>query len=1224
MKKRQGLSLSFLCNFGNLHQPRAKAGFMKCLYCSILLLFISLLFFTCQQNSTLFHIVSSEHSGIHFNNKIVENDSINPIDVTNIYNGGGVGIADFNNDGLQDIYFTGNMVSNKLYLNKGKMQFDDITEEAGVNGHGKWCRGIAVVDINNDGWQDMYVCASMDKNPEKRKNLLYVNQGLDKKGIPFFKEMAAEYGLDDTTHSTMAAFFDYDTDGDLDMYLVVNQIIPGINPAIFKPKITDGSFPSTGRLYRNDWSAKLKHPVFTNVTKLAGVTIEGYGHGVNIADFNKDGWKDIFVTNDFNSNDLLYINNHDGTFTDKSASYFKHTSANGMGQDVIDINNDGLSDVVELDMSPEDNYRKKMMLSSSGYQTYQNADYFKYQYQYVRNSLHINQGPRINLNDSIGDPVFSDIGFFSGISETDWSWCPLVADFDNDGFRDIVVTNGFPKDITDHDFITFRQQASNIATKQYTLQQVPQVKLHNYGFQNNGDLTFNNVTDNWGLATATFSNGAAYADLDNDGDMDMVVNNINDEASVYENTLMDSKPKDKHYLTVKLAGDSLNKSALGAWIEVYYGGGKQQVYEVTPYRGYLSSIQLDAHFGLGNYTAIDSIVVKWPDAKKQVLKNVTADQTIKIDIKNATDRYSWTEPIFAQNNLFKEITDNLGIHYVHQQKDFVDFNIQKLLPHKFSEYGPALATGDLNGDGLDDIIVGGNSLYGATVLLQQGNEGTFLQKELMPPIAGKAMPSQDMGITLFDADGDGDLDIYVSGGGYESKPNTEAYQDKIYINDGKGNFALDSNALPKNFTSKSCVRAIDYDKDGDLDLFIAGRVEPWSYPKQVSSYIYRNDSKDGHIQFTDVTSQVANSLNNIGLVCDAVFTDFDNDGWPDLVLAGEWMPVTFLKNEKGIFKNVTPNSGIANQIGWWNSIAAGDFDNDGDIDYVIGNLGQNSFYKATDKYPVSIYAKDFDNNGSYDAFPSLYLPASQEDQTKKEFPAQTRDDIIKQMIGMRSKFQNYKTYATATMDKLFTPEQLKGALILNANNLKSSYCRNDGGGKFTLIPLPMQAQLSALNGMTVDDFDGDGNLDLLINGNDYGTDVSVGRYDALNGLVLKGDGKGSFTSLSILQSGIYIPGNGKALVKLRGKNGKYLIAAGQNRGPLKVFELKRNIQTIALQPNEVSGEKTFKNGKTQRLEFYYGASFLSQSARFLSIDSNIKSIMIHDSKNSKRKIELNH
>ncbi len=1191
---------------------------MKSIGFTILVGVISLLQFSCKQNSKLFKQITSEHSGITFNNKIVETDSINPIDVTNIYNGGGVGMGDFNNDGLQDIYFTGSMVSNKLYLNKGGLEFKDITVSAGVTGDGKWCRGVAVVDINNDGWQDMYVCASMDNNPEKRKNLLYLNQGLDKDGLPVFKEMAAAYGLDDSTHSTMAAFFDYDNDGDLDMYLVVNEITSNINPAVFRPKIVDGSSPSTGRLYRNDMNNSLKHPVFTNVTTLAGLTIEGYGHGVNIADFNKDGWKDIFVTNDFISNDLLYINNHDGTFTDKATSYFKHTSANGMGQDVIDINNDGLSDVIELDMSPEDNYRKKMMSASSSYQTFQLNDFFKYQYQYVRNSLQVNQGPRVNLNDSIGDPIFSDVGYFSGISETDWSWTPIVSDFDNDGLRDLVVTNGFPKDVTDRDFIAFRREASPVTTQANTLAQIPEVKLHNYAFHNNGNCSFSDVSDDWGLTEISFSNGGVSADLDNDGDLDMVISNINDEASVYENTTQNSKPENVHYLSVQLKGDFLNLNGFGAWVELYYAG-QQQAYEQTPYRGYLSTMPLNPHFGLGNVTRIDSLIVKWPDGTKQLVKNVASDQTVKIDKKNAKEKYSWQTPVLAQNTLFKEVTKSVGIQYVHTQTDYIDFNIQKLLPHKFSEYGPSLAAGDLNGDGLDDMIVGGNSSVGAVSLMQQ-KDGSFIQKTIVQPVEVMNVHFQDMGAILFDADGDGDLDLYLSRGGYESKPNTAAYQDQFLINDGQGNFTIDALALPQNFTSKSCVRAIDYDKDGDLDLFIAGRIEPWSYPKPVSSYIYRNDSKGGNVKFTDVSTKVAKDLNNIGLVCDALFTDFDNDGWQDLVLTGEWMSMTFLKNEKGIFKNVTEKTGLSNQIGWWNSIAAGDFDNDGDIDYVVGNLGQNSFFKATDRYPVSIYAKNFDNNDSFDAFPALYLPESQDNPAKKEYPAQTRDDVVKQVIGMRSKFQNYKSFATATMDQVLSKEQLKDALILKSNNLKSSYVRNDGDGKFTMTPLPFQTQLSALNGMTVDDFDGDGNLDLVINTNDYGTDVTVGRYDALNGLMLKGDGKGGFVPQTILESGIFIPGNGKALIKLRRENGKYLLAAGQNRGPLKVFELKKDKNNIALQSNEVSAEVLFRNGKKQKQEFPYGFSFLSQSARFLSVDKNVASVVIFNSMGKTRKM----
>ena len=1170
---------------------------------------------------TLFRQVSSSHSGIHFNNKIIENDSLNPINVTNIYNGGGIGVGDFNNDGLQDLYFTGNTVSNKLYLNKGKMKFEDVTEEANVSGEGRWCRGVSVVDINNDGWLDIYVCVSMAKDPQKRQNLLYINQGLDKNGVPVFKEMAKEYGLNDTTYSTMAAFFDYDNDGDLDMYLVVNEILDSNNPSVFRTKITDGSFSSTGRLYRNDWDSVLKHPVFHDVSKQAGVTIEGYGHSVNIADFNNDGWKDIFVTNDFLSNDILYINNHDGTFTDKASSYFKHTSANGMGQDVIDINNDGLADVIELDMNPEDNYRKKMMMGSNSYQTYLNNDLYNYQYQYVRNSLQLNEGRCVKQNDSVGDPVFSDIGFLAGIAQTDWSWCPLVTDFDNDGFRDIIITNGFPKDITDHDFVSFRMGSASVASMAFTLAQIPSVKLHNYAFRNNGNLTFNNVTNDWGFQTPKFSNGAVYADLDNDGDMDVIINNINDEASVYENTSMDDVKKHPNYLSIQLHGDTLNKNGLGAIIELHYDKGKQQVYEQSPYRGYLSTMPLEPHFGLGNITNIDSVIIKWPDGKEQLLHNVAANQILKVNIKDAQVPYSLTKNVIDTAALFREVTDSVNIHYIHKYKDFIDFNLQRTLPHKFSEYGPALAIGDVDGNGLDDIIVGGSYSYSAQIFLQQPN-GKFIQKSLLPPKDTLNKNREDEGLLLFDADGDGDLDLYVASGGYNSVHNTNAYQDKLYINDGKGNFTEDTAALPKNFTSKFCVRAIDYDKDGDLDLFVSGRVDPANYPKAVSSFIFRNDTKNGHVKFTDVTDSVAPALKNIGLVCDAIFTDFDNDGWDDLILAGEWMPVTFLKNDKGIFKNVTASTGISNKTGWWNTIAAGDFDNDGDIDYIVGNLGRNSFYQASDQYPVGIVAKDFDKNGTYDAFPWTYLPASQTDTQKERFPAQSRDDVMKQMVGLRKKYEDYKTFANATMDSIFPEKDLAGAQQLQANFLSSAYLRNDGNGKFTLMPLPMQAQLSMLNGLSVNDYDGDGNLDVIMNGNDFGTETTLGRYDALNGLMLHGDDKGNFTPLSIMQSGIYVPGNGKAMVSLKSSKGKCLLTASQNKGPLKVFELKAGRKFIPLQTFDESAIITYKNGKKQKREIEYGSSFLSQSGRYLLLTGNEASIEIKNNKGQVRTVSM--
>ncbi|HVS94299.1 MAG TPA: VCBS repeat-containing protein [Mucilaginibacter sp.] len=1176
--------------------------------------------FSCKKN-TLFERVPSSHSNVHFNNFVVENDSINPLDKLNIYNGGGVGIGDFNGDGRPDIYLVGNAVSNRLYLNKGDFKFDDVTKQAGVGGKGGWGRGVAVVDINNDGWPDIYVCNTLLNDSNKRRNLLYINEGLDKNGVPHFKEMAKEYGLDITVHSTMASFFDYDNDGDLDMYLAVNEVDPNDNTSLFRPIVKNGTARSTGRLYRNDWDPVLKHPVFHDVSKQAGILIEGYGHAATTVDINRDGWKDIYVTNDFLPNNILYINNHDGTFTDKSKEYFKHTSLSAMGQEIEDVNNDGLADVVELDMNPEDNYRKKMFMNPNNYQVFQNMDRYGYQYQYVRNTLQLNQGPRLGQNDSIGDPAFSEISFMAGISQTDWSWGPLLTDFDNDGYRDLIITNGYPRDVTDHDFMNFRAQAYFIASKTQILDQIPVVKIPNYAFRNNGHLQFDNVTDSWGLGAATFSNGAAYADLDNDGDMDLVINNLNDEVMIYRNTEREKDKNNSHYLHIKFKGGAQNIDGIGAWADIYYDHGKHQVYENTPFRGYLSTIQNIAHFGIGNNTMLDSVVIRWQNDKKQVLKNVKADQMLVADIKNAGLAYSFARPEIDKASMFEEVTRMLGITYKHQDDDFIDFNIQKLLPHKLSEYSPALAVGDVDGNGLDDIAVGGTSKYPAQVFLQQ-TDGKFIQRDLLPRTQNKPNDNfKDEDLLLFDADGDGKLDLYIASGGYANDPGSRFYQDRFYINDGKGNFTEAPDALPKNFTSKLCVRAVDYNKDGRLDLFVSGRVDPRNYPKPVSSFILKNDSRNGHIKFTDVTSDVAKDLKNIGLVCDAVFTDFDNDGWPDLVLAGEWMPITFLRNDHGVFKNVTDNTGLAGKPGWWNTIVAGDFEHNGRMDYIVGNTGLNSFFKASDKYPVYVTAKDFDHNGSYDAFTSVFLKDQNGDM--QEFPVHTRDDIVKQMIGMRVKFQNYKSFATATMDQVIPPELREGALRLKATDLESVYLRNDGNGKFTIIPLPIEAQTSELCGMTVDDFDGDGNLDVIINGNDYGTEVTSGRYDAFNGLLLKGDGKGDFKLLTILQSGIYIPGNGKALVKLIGDKGKYLVAASQNRDALKIFELKRGVHPVRLQPMDAYAVIQYKNGKITKREFYYGDSFLSQSGRFIDVDNTMSSVKIVDSFGHTRNVPLN-
>ncbi|HTR30718.1 MAG TPA: VCBS repeat-containing protein [Puia sp.] len=1171
---------------------------------------------SCNGRHHLFEKISSSHSGITFNNQIVENDSINPLTLVNIYSGGGVGIGDFNNDGLQDIYLTGGMVPCKLYLNKGNFMFEDITEKAGVGGMGRWARGVSVVDINNDGLMDIYVCNTLYKDSLRRTNILYINLGTDKDGVPHFKDMAAEYGLDIHVQSTMASFFDYDNDGDLDMYLTVNEASGGYAASVFVGQDKPTGGPNHGRLFRNDMDPRLGHPVFHDVSAEAGIQFEGYGHAASICDINNDGWKDIYISDDFISNDILYINNHDGTFTNRTKEYFKHTSYNSMGQDVVDINNDGLPDVVELDMSAEDNYREKMMSNANNTNTYQNFENYGYQFQYVRNTLQLNQGPTVRQGDTIGIPAFSEIGYMSGMARTDWSWTPMVVDFDNDSYRDLVITNGFPRDWSDHDFIAYRQQSGGRMGYMQMLPLIPQVKLHNYAFKNNGSAGFDDVSESWGLSLPTFSNGAAYADFDNDGAMDMVINNIDDEALVYRNTSADKGGDPAHYLNIRFKGGQQNVNGIGATAYISYNHGKRQVYDNNPYRGYLSSVQCMGHFGLGTTTLIDSVVIDWNNGKRQILRDVMADQQVVVDVKDAKDTDADRQPATDGRSLFREVTRDAGIKYTHTDIPYNDFAIQALLPHKLSEYNPALASADVNGDGLDDFVVGGNALNPAKLFLQQP-DGKFIQKEILPGGSGGTNQAKDEGLLLFDANGDGKPDLYVARGGYSNPADSLAWQDRLLINDGKGNFREEPAALPVNKTSKLCVRAFDLDNDGKLDLFVSGRVAPGQYPKRVSSFIFRNETENGRVKFKDVTAEVAPELKDIGMVCDALFTDFDGDGQTDLIVVGEWMPVTFFKNVNGKFRNVTPSTGIAGRTGWWNSIAAGDFRNTGRMDYIVGNVGLNTYYRGDEEFPVYITAKDFQHNGAFIAITSLYLPDQQ--GQKKEFPAFGRDDIARQFPAIKKRFATYKPFALATMDDVLTPDERSGAIRLRANTLQSCYLRNEGGGKFTLIPLPREAQVSVINGMVVDDFDGDGNLDIMMNGNDYGTEVSTGRYDALNGLVLKGDGKGNFSPESIQESGICIPHNGKALIKLLSSSGDYLVAASQHQDALQLYRLKRKVNTVRVDPYDVSATITWKNGRSRKEEFYYGNSFLSQSSRFILADSSVQSLTIT---NTKRKLRL--
>jgi hypothetical protein len=1084
----------------------------------------------------------SSYTHVTFNNEIKQNDTLNVLDKPNIFNGGGVGTGDFNNDGLTDLYLTGNMVSNKLYLNRKNFQFEDVTSIAGVDGLGRWSRGVSVVDINHDGLADLYVCATLSPDPEKRKNLLYINSGVDKKGIPHFTESAEEYGLADTSHSTMACFFDYDRDGDLDVFIATNEIPKGALTQSFRKRITDGTFPSTGRLYANT-GTKNGHPFYTNVSARAGITIEGYSHNALVLDINHDGWKDIYVTNDFLSSNVLYINNHNGTFTDRSREYFKHTSLNSMGSDFGDLNNDGLDDIIEADMNPEDNYRKKTMLNPGNYNTYQNFDYYGYQYQYVRNTLQLNQGNIPPVTDS-SHPVFSEIGLLSGIAETDWSWAPMIADLDNDGFRDIFITNGYPMDVTDHDFIAFRDEASNIASKEMLLSRIPEVKLPNYVFKNNGDLTFTNMSFAWTSNEPSFSNGAAYADLDNDGDLDIVINNINDQASVYENKLTAGNDA-HHFINIRAGSPHPDITNLGAIIKIFYGAGKQQVFENTPYRGYLSSMEPIAHFGLGKFTKVDSVEIIWPDQHKQRLYNIDADQTMIVNKPDGADE-SEHEEIPGCASIFKDVTGELSIRGAISSKDYNDFDAQRLLPHKLSEYGAAIATGDVDGDGLDDIIIPAGEDASLKTFLQQKN-GKFIERLIDDDTSASHLPITFL--LLFDCDGDKDLDLYAAMGGNDVHM-PALYYDRLYINDGKGTFTYDPMALPQINSSNSCVRAGDFDNDGDLDLFVGGRNLPGKYPMPVSSFVYRNDTKNGKIKFTNVTKEVAPPLQNIGMVTDGMWTDFNKDGWNDLIVVGEWMPISFYENKHGKFESIETGTGDA--TGWWNSIISADIDNDGDTDYVVGNNGENCFYKPRDGKPIHIYAADFDHNGRLDIIPTLFI--KDRHGSTKEFTLHGRDEIVDQLPAMKRQFLTYKAFAEADVSQLFSKYDLRSALTLSANTFKSVVLVNDGNAHYILKPLPAEAQVSCLFGMIAQDVNADGNIDLILNGNDFGNEVFIGRYDALNGLVLIGDGHGNFRALKSRESGIYIPGNGRMLTRYRRANGKMAILATQHNGSMRFFE----------------------------------------------------------------------
>jgi enediyne biosynthesis protein E4 len=1092
---------------------------------------VGLLFSCAKTEDTLFESLPSSVTGIDFVNRSLERKDFNIFNYRNFYNGGGVAIGDVNNDGLSDIFVTSNFEDNKLYLNKGKMTFEDITVKAGIVGKKFWSTGATFADVNGDGLMDIYVCNSGSR--DQRGNQLYINKGI-KNGIPSYKEQAKEAGLEDGGFSTHAAFFDFDRDGDLDMYLLNNSFTP-IDKLGYMNLRNERDKLGGDKLFRND-SPTTSEIKFTDVSAEAGVfgSLIGFGLGITIGDVNNDNWPDIYISNDFYERDYLYINQKNGTFKEDLENQMPHTSLSSMGADIADINNDENLDIFVTDMLPGDDRRLKTTSIFEGYNLVDLKLKQGFWHQYMRNNLQLNNG----------DGTFSEVGQLAGIHATDWSWGALIFDMDNDGLKDIFVANGIAKDLTDQDFVEFLGDRNTmqqmLSGKKFDakefIDKISSVPIPNYAFKNTGDLKFANQTKSWGLEGPGFSNGSAYGDLDNDGDLDLVVNNINAPLSVFKNKT-NEKTKN-HFLTVKLKGTAKNLNGIGAKVTVYQQGSSKLLQQM-PNRGFQSSSDHQMVFGLGEKATIDSIKIIWPDDKLQVLKNQKADQMLTLDYTNANQLFK--EIIRVKTPLFNDISANV-LTYTHIESNFQDYDRDVLLKQKYSTQGPAMAVGDVNSDGLDDLYLGGSAGQAKQLFIQQKN-GKFTESKQID--FGMDVTTENTDALFFDADKDNDLDLFIVTGSNEFEENAPELHDLLYINDGKGNFKRDVR-FPSIFENGSCVAAADFDKDGDQDLFVGSRMISGKYGMNPSSNFYIND---GTGEFKNQSRRFMAEINELGMVTDAEWSDIDKDGYIDLIVTQDWGQIVIFKNERG--RKMTLASKIKDSEGLWNCIKPTDFDGDGDTDFIVGNIGDNSKLKVSPENPAFLHTKDFDNNGTIEQIISCLT------EDGKTYPMVLKGELQRALPMIKRKYVKYTDYANQSITDMFTPEQMKDCVEKKITTTKTVFLINDGKGNFEMKALPIEAQFSRISAIETGDFDKDGILDILLAGNFYDVLPEWGRFDANYGLFLKGKGKGNFDVKKSSDSGFKTVGQVRKMYKLRGSANQEVVVLAKNNDKAQVFSFKK-------------------------------------------------------------------